>query len=413
MPARAALALLALLVAGLPPGAAGIDELQPRGSILVVGDGGFRELLSGVRGGAGTPDDPYVISGWTIVHTNLYGIRLVDTRAHVVIENVRILGREAEATGAVGSLDCATRLRDPTLTCEVGSRGIELERAQNVTVRDVVIWSERTIGVWAHASSHVLIERTVVGPESSTPVLSSGYGFIVVGGENVTMRDVTTRKTFRAFLLTDTRDTRIEDSRFLRGAWNAQASSTEGLTIEGSTFTGGGILLAGDMARLRVAHSEFLGAAEGIDGSLLASATDVQVCGSRFEGVASTQAAALHLERARDVHIHGNHFANNTYGAAIVLSQDVRLERNHFADADEWGASLSTRGLEVHENLFETSARGVTIGDEGNATGNWWGAASGPSGDGMPGSGATLVRWQPDIAFEPWLTSPPAFSLAC
>src|SRR5437660_11631331 len=56
--------------------------------ILISGNDGFT-ADNGVKGGTGTSDDPYVISGWTI-QAQSYGIEIANTTAYFTITNVSI-----------------------------------------------------------------------------------------------------------------------------------------------------------------------------------------------------------------------------------------------------------------------------------------------------------------------------------
>lgn len=83
------LALISALVTGLmvAPSATAAPERERRGDITIRGDRSFVSE-QGVRSGAGTKQDPYVISGWS-----LNSIVISDTAAYVVIENNEIRSR--------------------------------------------------------------------------------------------------------------------------------------------------------------------------------------------------------------------------------------------------------------------------------------------------------------------------------
>src|SRR5438876_2044109 len=78
---------------GTDPTAIVLDALvssdsQPLAPIFIDGNDGFT-ADNGVKGGTGTSDDPYVISGWTI-HAQSYGIEIDNTTAYFTITNVSI-----------------------------------------------------------------------------------------------------------------------------------------------------------------------------------------------------------------------------------------------------------------------------------------------------------------------------------
>lgn len=135
---------------GVPLAAHG-DDHPP---IRIHGDEQFLLPSSGVTGGSGSADDPYRISGWTVrpLHAKrvdspddgvgerckpspivtpaqfrtvrLHAIEIVDTTAHVVIENVTVLPRADQANGMVDSRHLI---------------GILLRDADNVTIRNVTV----------------------------------------------------------------------------------------------------------------------------------------------------------------------------------------------------------------------------------------------------------------------------------
>jgi len=78
---------------GTDPTAIVLDALvssdsQPLAPIFIDGNDGFT-ADNGVKGGTGTSDDPYVISGWTI-QAQSYGIEIANTTAYFTITNVSI-----------------------------------------------------------------------------------------------------------------------------------------------------------------------------------------------------------------------------------------------------------------------------------------------------------------------------------
>lgn len=142
----AALALVALLV--MVGGSAAAQSREPHEPIRITSDA---ELMlpdaiagNGVRGGSGTVEDPYLISDWTISSDEEDGILLQDVSAHVVIRNVQVI---------------QDRPRE-------GSRGIWLNRADNVQLEEVNVSGEQAYGlsVW---SSDVVVTNSVIQTEAS------------------------------------------------------------------------------------------------------------------------------------------------------------------------------------------------------------------------------------------------------
>src|SRR2546426_4586253 len=60
-----------------------------QGTIFIDGNGNFTPA-SGVVGGSGTPTDPFVIAGWTILASSGPGVQIRNTNAYFVIPDVAI-----------------------------------------------------------------------------------------------------------------------------------------------------------------------------------------------------------------------------------------------------------------------------------------------------------------------------------
>lgn len=83
--------------------------------------------------------------------------------------------------------------------------------------------------------------------------------------------------------------------------------------------------------------------------------------------------------------IENNEISNNTIGIAVGF------------DASD------TSTVEAHQNNIRGNENGViSTAPVVDATCNWWGDASGPSGEG-PGTGDSVSE---DVTFEPWLSAP-------
>lgn len=101
--------LLAIAAAAAPPPAGGADgapgvrpgvSLTPHAPILIASDADFT-AAKGVTGGAGTPGDPFVISGWVIEVGGGKGIDVRKTTKPFVIRDVLVKGSERKGVGVV------------------------------------------------------------------------------------------------------------------------------------------------------------------------------------------------------------------------------------------------------------------------------------------------------------------------
>lgn len=82
-----ALSILVFGALGLVAPSAVAEERQQRVNILIGSDAEFTSA-NGVRSGTGTPDDPYVISGWKVSSLHIH-----DTNKHFVIRDNEITNR--------------------------------------------------------------------------------------------------------------------------------------------------------------------------------------------------------------------------------------------------------------------------------------------------------------------------------
>jgi hypothetical protein len=92
------------------------------------------------------------------------------------------------------------------------------------------------------------------------------------------------------------------------------------------------------------------------------------------------------------------------------ISENVTVKANNFTGNQRgiyvWPDQTELKGITVNfNNIADNSFSGVRNegGETLDATRNWWGDASGPSGEG-PGQGDAVTG---DVDFEPWLGAPP------
>jgi len=371
---------------------------EPHPSILIAGDAGFLSLVSGVRGGTGTPEDPFVISGWRILHTHAYGIRLLGTRAHVVIEDVWIDGA---ASHAGRFLDCAVAA--PAEFCE-GPQGIDLQDAQNVTIeRTRVVVS--TFGVRVTDSAQVSIRDLHLGA-AVEPAFTQVQGVVIRRSQHVEVVQALVEGTEHPFWITDSTDVTVRSStvwglpstmplaRSARVGFDANSIHHAGLIVSDEVL---GLVLTGNGFRGGTALSA-TGPGTHLRGAI--------VCGNEFR-----TGAALDISHAENVVVVGNRLLETHIALILEASANVTFHRNLVSgNTGSLVAFLSNDDQEVHENAFVGNAGAIHI-TLGDATRNWWGDATGPSGDG-PGTGDEL-RTNGGAAFAPWLTEPPDLAVDC
>lgn len=219
----------------------------------------------------------------------------------------------------------------------------------------------------------------------------------------------------------------------------------DGLTLTGSAFDHGPDTTTGETG-LYVSNDSELGDDQGI----LRNAT---ISGNTFTGLSPSlhPGNGIYIEEAQTVLIENNTFTGNRRGIQIykahsparVLS-DVTIRGNNFVDQTNAGILIrnytsvnvvsiedntftdNLRGIAVHgagtgwntvhasNNIFTGNGTGVEVevfndppiddtlgGTPFDATQNWWGNTTGPSGSG-PGTGDTVSV---NITFDPWYTN--------
>ena len=213
------------------PNAAGVSHWTAHAPIIIDGDGDLI-AANGVTRGSGTGTDPYVIELWSIMTSNVPGIDIRNTSAHILITDMYIWNILDATNGAIrisnasnieietsyiGTssteiggpygpvlyLDNASYVafRDPELLNGGGIRAVDsdnltvqgcqfmamsdeaiyLERCDNVTVSSNRIDVEDKHEFWVTDSSNVLITNNDLGTNGL------GYGFHVYSSVNVTV----------------------------------------------------------------------------------------------------------------------------------------------------------------------------------------------------------------------------------
>jgi hypothetical protein len=113
------------------------------------------------------------------------------------------------------------------------------------------------------------------------------------------------------------------------------------------------------------------------------------------------------LNRARDVQFHGNTIRDNSTGLEGDSGSLVTIENNDFTYNSQEALGFTNVGqdIRVQSNNFIGNGAGINVYSGTrivDATGNWWGANSGPynaatnpdgTGDGVSGS----------VSYEPWV----------
>lgn len=295
------------------------DSRQDHHSIVIVGDQGPTgfEIApgvprpgSGVRGGSGTAEDPYVISDW-----NVSGIRIVNTDAHVRIQTNTLTPPPEPIAGpplppGSGLYGQAAALANGLYRVLDQDAALLLENADNVTVAHNLFVGEEG-RVQASGSDRL----SVLANEFE----DAGRAIQVRGGEDVSLED-------HVF-------PQIEASEYPP----VLARRVQDLAVDGNDFAGEGVGVA------------------LIDGS------GAQVTDNRF-AVADLATVADGTENARA--------ANNTFTGGVGFvhtdSGDSLVEDNEFEHVLAAAVAGTGTELSMHNNTVQNSTVGL-FADDGSA----------------------------------------------
>lgn len=391
------------LLAALPAGLAAVGEptldLRLHPSTRIVGDAQL-DAAHGVSGGSGTPEDPYVIRDRTFaLAPERYGLSLVGTRAHVVIENVAV-------EGVVGNPEsyasCNASLATKDRACHQ-SAGIELDGAQNVTIRGFRM-NLSGIGIFARESERIAIESSEFSQYLA--IYATGVGIWLSGGRDVTLRDLRVYGEASPLVVRGTQDVRVEGGRWDGDGFRPLAYDADGLRVEGAQLPDG--FYVESTERVRFVRNELedrLALVSEETRSDPFHTRGVLVCGNAWR----TPRPALSTYGVSDARVLGNAFLSASHPFLVEDSEDMEIARNRFVDATAAAWLEGTKNVVVHDNSFGLGTKGLdaTTDAKGDARGNWWGHASGPApaGSGVPAPTKLPVA--------PWLAAEPDLAVDC
>lgn len=333
------------------PSAGHGDDHPP---IRIHGDEQFLLPSSGVTGGSGTAEDPYVISGWTVRPLSvrglqakidafgrkckptppvsaspwapllLHGIEIVDTSKHVIIENVTVVPREPED------------IQDPGGAVD----------------------SKHMIGILLRDADHVTIRNVTVG-QADGPRLYRGI--CAKRSDNLVIEDTLVQRTINDGVeVADADDVAVERS-VVRDSAGAASTTVRGLEAE--------------------------------------SVTGLVILGTRVSNHPST---SLYAVWTPDAVIESNTVTGGWYGVELFESDGSVVRSNVLASNVKHGLWIGdSPGVEVHQNNIEDNG-GDGLQARGNlvdATHNWWGCPDGPDD-------AACDDVDGDVTYDPWLESP-------
>lgn len=268
------------------------------------------------------------------------------------------------------------------------------------------------------AENVVIDGFTITNPDGDNGILATSVGFLTISnnivdevGSNWTVNknlagiyiNPTTSDVENVQILSNTiqniGSTSTGSTKGIYVGHTGSSGSLTNLVIDGNTFDG----IFGSTGL--DANPNFKGA-NGIQFNLAGGVSDVEISNNDFNNIDGYWARAIGLEgNTPNVEIYGNTFSNissqKTYDKYAIFFEDnpsigtVSINNNTFN---------STHGLGIHSNLLATLTSETV-----DATNNWWGDASGPSGTDLNGTGAAFGTDASDasivahVLYSPWL----------
>jgi parallel beta-helix repeat protein len=344
------------------------EEEGPNGFVLLtlpVLDQPVYRPGNGVRAGDGSAENPYVIEGFCISSDGSSadaGIRIANTDSHVLIRDNQVDGFPA---------------------------GIAIADAGNVAIVDNAV-SGNVDGVLLESVRQVAVEENAIEDNGDR---FSGDGIVVEGSEDVAVRGNT---------ILGSADDGVE------------ADVVEGLEVTGNEVAGSGFdgvdvdeVTGGLVAENHLRDNDFTGiyAHDGTDVTLQDNVIEdngdegIKLRESKSPAVLSNtvdgnEREGLKAFRAEDVTVAGNAITANGDGIDLSETTGAVLEGNDLTGNDV--------GLDVRDDA-----------DTVEATGNWWGEASGPGGEAVgcsgtvaDGAGEPIDAPDEVVCFDPWRDEP-------
>lgn len=342
------------------------DECEQHPAIDVRGDEGFEAEGSGVTGGAGTEEDPYIIEGWCITSVPLLsppaGVRLEGTSAHVVIRNNVIEGH----TLGLELVDARNVTAQANDLVDSGRYGIRLEASDANTFGDNTItgtgqydvflqdstgtaWTGNALerGMWVSAAAveHVHHEVDATNTVNGAPLfyvldaedvqISGPAGQVIVAdSRRVTLDDVQIDDARAAVLILLSDNATVSNATVrVRGQYGVFVDRSTDTAVHDSTITGA-----------------------GWDSVHLLASSDSTVGGNVLSG----SGWGVHVVDSHRNGVHDNVMSGNSEGVRLVESSDNVVRDNEIADSGRYGIYLSESSGNV--------VRGNTI------TGSQWDA---------------------------------------
>lgn len=302
--------------AGDARGVTDVASLTERGPIMIVGDAGFT-AENGVRSGTGTPEDPFILSGWWITGSGNFGVTIKDTTAAWIVEEVLVDSeRGADFRDGFWLVNVTGGTLRHVEARNMPRYGIYLGDSNGTRVLESAVRSNGFVGLYAHQSTFLLWERNVANGNFK-------HGVYFANGSS-----------YNRVTLTESYDHFGEPTNSF-GIYSGIGSDHN--VIDNNTLHGN---VAGVQTHL-VSHNII---------------RDNTVEGNTDRGISITQ--------SRDTLVAGNVVFNNA-GSGVLLAQSERItvEYNDLLENARFGIKIVESGDHViRHNYVRTSETGIHMG---------------------------------------------------
>lgn len=357
------------------------EDHGPQGFTRTNPQTGEREYRpgSGVVAGNGTPENPYVIRGWCIqAPPEGHAIHIQDVSAHVRIEDNLIDGYPRTI-----------------YLLAIPSHGIHLENVDTAAIHSNYITTQST-GIYLGASNGNLVTGNTIFRNAINGIrLESDTEYNYIANNSI----IDSR--WDGILVLNSKGTRIVGNTLRNNAW--------ALTL-GSTYNAE---VARNLVRDNAVGMRAMGAVDRIHNNTV---TANLLYGIQLDWI------------TQDTVVRDNNVSMNSgHGIGLTGGVDANRILDNTVTHNDWTGLyvIKLRGETPRENGFhgnlieansEAGLKAHRIDHPINATRNWWGDASGPSGGvtdactGTVADGAGQRIFTPNASacFDPWLHERPS-----